>query len=92
MSTMGEEISRAELRSEVKKSEKFQPSISEFILITTAPDDAEIQREARVLERELRSTGRNISIAVWGWGHLQQEIGRHPESDQDISSRRKPIH
>ena len=36
-------VTRSELRSEVEKTRKFKPDIKEFILITTAPDDAEIQ-------------------------------------------------
>ena len=70
--------STAELRSEVEKSEAFRPAIGEFILITTAPDDAEIQKAARELENETRARGRPLTIAVWGWGRMQLEIVRYP--------------
>lgn len=47
-------VTKAELRREVKKSAAFRPSLKEFILITTAPDDAKIQEAARLLEEEVR--------------------------------------
>jgi tetratricopeptide (TPR) repeat protein len=74
----GGEVTNAELRREVTKTEKFQPSIKEFILITTSPDDANIQQSARLLEQEVQAKGRDLKIAVWGWGRLQQEIVRFP--------------
>lgn len=65
-----------ELEAEVKKTEEFQPALREFILVTTAPDDAVIQRHARLLEERIRAEGRDLSISVWGWGRVTQEIGR----------------
>jgi tetratricopeptide (TPR) repeat protein len=72
-------VTEAELRHEVKNSEKFRPALSEFILITTAPADAKIQEAARLLQIELESAGRKLSISVWGWERLQQEISRYGE-------------
>ena len=51
----GGEVTGAELKGEVEKSAEFIPSIKEFILITTAPNDEKIQRAARLLEGELRA-------------------------------------
>jgi tetratricopeptide (TPR) repeat protein len=76
----GGSVTEAELRAEVQKSAGFQPPISEFILITTAPDDAAIQRVARELDEEVRRSGRAVKISVWGWGRIQQEIVRFPEA------------
>jgi hypothetical protein len=56
----GGEVSEVELRDEVKKSEAFQPALNEFILVTTAPDDAKIQRAARLFEVEVRASGRAL--------------------------------
>jgi len=72
-------VTEAELRREVKKTEKFQPALSEFVLITTAPNDAVIQEAARGLEVEVRAAGRELSISVWGWERVQQEINRYGE-------------
>jgi tetratricopeptide (TPR) repeat protein len=76
----GRAVTKAELRREVEKSRAFEPEINEFILITTAPDDAAIQEAARLLEVEVRAQGRDLRIAVWGWETLQQEIARYPEA------------
>lgn len=72
-------VAEAELRREVKKTEKFEPALNEFILITTAPDDGVILEAARKLELEVRADGRELSISVWGWGRVQQEINRFGE-------------
>jgi tetratricopeptide (TPR) repeat protein len=72
-------VTEAELLREVKNTQKFQPDIKEFILITTAPDDADIQEKARLLEQGVRAAGRDLSISVWGWGRVQQEINRYGE-------------
>jgi len=72
-------VTEDELRREVKKTQKFKPSLKEFILITTAPNDAVIQEKARLLETEVRAAGRDLSISVWGWERVQQEINRFRE-------------
>jgi tetratricopeptide (TPR) repeat protein len=80
----GGAISKIELEAEVEASKDFVPSIREFVLVTTAPDDATIQEVARLLEGRVRAAGRDLSIAVWGWGRLQQEIGRFPEAIREF--------
>jgi len=87
----GKAVTDRELRREVKKSEAFVPAIREFILITTAPDDARIQEAARVLEAEVRSSGRDLSVAVWGWGRLQHEISRYSEAIREFHADASPF-
>ena len=87
----GGAVTNAELRREVKKSEKFRPPISEFILITTAPDDANIQQSARMLEQEVQENGHNLKISVWGWGRLQQQIVRFPEAIREFHPDASPF-
>jgi tetratricopeptide (TPR) repeat protein len=79
-SEYGGAVTKKELEAEVEKTEQFKPQLREFILVTTAPDDAAIQEAARLLEHEVRSAGRDLSIAVWGWGRVTQEIVRYPEA------------
>jgi tetratricopeptide (TPR) repeat protein len=80
----GGAVTKAELEEEIEASAKFNPSIREFILVTTAPDDAIIQEEARLLESRVRAAGRDLSIAVCGWGRVQQEIARFPEAIREF--------
>src|SRR3954468_3277723 len=70
----GGAVTEVELKREVEKSKRFKPEIHEFILITTAPDDAAIKEGARLLQQKVRAEGRDLSISVWGWGRVQQEI------------------
>jgi hypothetical protein len=80
----GGEVSEAELRAEVKKTEKFVPPIGEFILVTTAPNDEKNQRAARLLGEQLAAEGRYLVIQVWGWERVQQEINRFPEAIKEF--------
>jgi tetratricopeptide (TPR) repeat protein len=80
----GGEVTQAELRAEVKKTEEFVPPIEEFILLTTAPNDEKIQRTARLLEEELLLADRKLIIQVWGWERAQQEINRFPDAIKEF--------
>lgn len=76
----GGAVTETELKDEVEKSKQFNPALDEFILITTAQNDGKIQEAARLLERKLLAEGRSLSIAVWGWGRVEEEIGQHAEA------------
>jgi hypothetical protein len=76
----GRAVTETELIREVGKTKAFQPPLTRFVLATTADDDAGIQEKARLLEARIRAEGRDLSIEVWGWGRLQQEISRYPET------------
>lgn len=70
----GKHLSDTEVRQEVTKALGFEPSLSEFFIVTTAPDDGAMHELARVLTHELHAKGRTISVYVWGWGTLEQKI------------------
>jgi tetratricopeptide (TPR) repeat protein len=76
----GGAVTETELKDEVEKSKQFNPPLDELILITTARNDGKIQEAARLLERQLLAEGRRLSIAVWGWGRVEDEIGQHAEA------------
>jgi tetratricopeptide (TPR) repeat protein len=73
----GREVTEKELRAEVKKASNFMPTLSEFIIATTAPDDAKIQEVARTITQENESSDKPMAVNVWGWGTLQGRIGQH---------------
>jgi hypothetical protein len=73
-------VTPRELREEVEKAKNFVPPLDEFILVTTANDDEHIQQTARELEQEFAALGRRISIAVWGWKRLAEEISSFPRA------------
>ena len=76
--TYGEGVTDKELRAEVNKAFNFIPRLSEFVLVTTAPNDANIQSVARLITEENKKTGNLMTVAVWGWGELQTRISQYP--------------
>lgn len=73
----GKNITKDELREEVEKAKKFKPSIKNFILATTAPNDAEIQRVAREITVEHESTG-YFSVTVCAWDEIERKLAAYP--------------
>ena len=75
------ELTEEIVREEVTKALSFCPLLAEYFIISTAPDDAKLQKLARELELEIKSEhDRLISIQVWGWDSVQREIQRFPEA------------
>ncbi|MCX5822581.1 MAG: hypothetical protein NTY86_03520 [Deltaproteobacteria bacterium] len=79
-SNYGAKVTEKELREEVKKSRNFIPPLSEFILVTTAPDDVKIQEVARQITFENYTSGSLLEVQVWGWGNLESRISRYPQA------------
>lgn len=68
------------VKDEVLEALAFEPELTEFFIITTAPDSAPIQKVARKLEVEIKEKhNRIMSIQVWGWDTLQREIQKYPD-------------
>lgn len=76
----GHEVTEKELREEAKKASNFIPALSEFIVVTTAPDDAKIQEVSRKITQENESSDKPMAVNVWGWGTLQSRIGQFPNT------------
>lgn len=74
----GKKVTERELKKEVEKAKNFSPSISNFILATTAPDDASIQQVARELTEENKKTG-SFSVVVIGWDEILRRLKRYPD-------------
>lgn len=71
-------LTKKELHAEVEKAKTFTPRLREFIVATTAPKDAAIEREARILSERLRRK-RLFRVRVWGWEDVVQQMCRYPE-------------
>jgi len=66
-------VTESELKAEVKKAEKFNPAISEFILATTGPRDKKIQEVARIITQD--NQRKNLfSVTVWSWDDIQGRL------------------
>lgn len=75
-----DKITDNELREEVKKSKTFIPKLSEFILITTASRDQNIQKTARLITEELAKTDHPIHVSVWGWEDIEEQASKYTKA------------
>ena len=77
----GQQLEEREVREEVRKALTFRPHLSEYIIVTTAPDDTKIQALAlKLSDRVSKGRAKNLKIKVFGWGSLEREIRRYPEA------------
>lgn len=77
----GRRLEEREIREEAEKALRFKPCLSEYIIVTTAPDDATFHTLALELSTSL-SKGRekNLKVSILGWDSLEREIHRHSEA------------
>lgn len=87
----GHSLTEREVRDEVEKALGFTPTLSEYIIVTTASDDAKLQSVALELSLTLRKDrDRELSISIHGWDSLQREIRRHPEAHKAFDPSHTP--
>ena len=75
-------VTVGELEQEVAAARGFKPPLSRFILATTGPRDAKVQKRAR----ELTEPG--LAVEVWSWKDIRHELGRR----RDLLERLFPIY
>lgn len=80
-------VTEKELRDEVKKAERFRPNLREFVLVTTAVRDAEIQQIARLMTLERT----DFSVEVWGWEDIEQKVFNYPEAMRAFDPTYSPL-
>lgn len=77
----GKLLSEKEVRDEVEKAMGFNPPLSEYVIVTTAPNDSSLQSLAVALSKaKSEQLKRKIKITVYGWESLQQEIRGYREA------------
>jgi tetratricopeptide (TPR) repeat protein len=74
----GNPLTANELREEIKKAKTFDPALDVFILATTAPNDATIQKLARELTQKHKRHGL-FEVRVMGWTTLRQWVTDYPD-------------
>lgn len=70
-------LSRKDLESEVEKAKNFKPALKAFYLVSTSPDDENIQAHARNITIKHKSSGL-FTVNVIGWSELLRRATRHP--------------
>jgi len=69
-------LTKTELRNEVRKATKFRPKLAHFILATTGPRDATIQKVARELNDAAEPP---FSVQVMFWPDILDLYKKHPK-------------
>jgi Flp pilus assembly protein TadD len=71
-------VTRSDLQDEIKKALTFNPSLSRWILATTAPKDAQIERLAREIS-DNHASKNLFRVQVFGWEDLQSILANYPD-------------
>ena len=76
-----DQLTEAEIRAEVEKALTFSPPLSAYVIVTTAPDDGQLQRLAHQLSISCsESREKTLKIRILGWGSLERQIQRYPDA------------
>ncbi|ABC90793.1 hypothetical protein RHE_CH02008 [Rhizobium etli CFN 42] len=67
-----------EFDAELAKAEKFEPGLTHWTFATTAPNDATLQRHARIVSEQRVREGRFPVVAV-GWETIQAIMSGHSD-------------
>lgn len=77
----GQILTDAEVRTELEKALTFTPPLSEYFIVTTAPDDEKLQRLAHELSISAsKDRDGPLKTRIWGWGSVEREIRRYPDA------------
>ena len=87
----GKKLTADEVRKEVAEALRFRPPLSEYIIVTTAPDDANLHNLAHELSISAsKDRGMDLKVRVLGWGSLEREIRRYPRALQAFDPSHTP--
>lgn len=75
---LGSTVSAQEMLDEIAKAEMFSPPLTHWVLATTAPPDAELQKIAREVSVERERQGK-FTITVYGWSEIENLLCEYPE-------------
>jgi hypothetical protein len=74
--SLGARLTEAELIVEIGKADKFEPALEHWVLASTAPADAEIERVAREISVGRESQDK-FTVQVMGWGDIESLLFCH---------------
>ncbi len=67
-------LSVSEARTDIGRSLKIEPKLTEIYVVTTAPDDLALDKLAVEIRQEQADLGRAVQVHIWGWDELQRRI------------------
>lgn len=71
-------LTEAEVKAEVEKAKTFEPPLTEYIIATTGPKDATIEKLARKITEDHLGKGL-FTVNVFGWSDIVTRLGDYPE-------------
>jgi hypothetical protein len=71
-------LSETELNAEVAKARNFYPTLSEFVIATTTPRDANLQELARKITTDQLKQGL-FSVTIYFWDDIKDRLGEFPD-------------
>ncbi len=80
LKTGSRKLTEKEVRDEFDQALTFEPTPTEYYILTTADDDQKLQALARKLSAEQAKKGVQIAFYIWGWGSISDEAAKHPEA------------
>ncbi|MCQ1839155.1 tetratricopeptide repeat protein [Neorhizobium galegae] len=79
LKTGNRKLTEKEALGEFTEALTFEPTPSEYYILTTADDDQALQAYARKLSAEQAKKGVHIAFYIWGWGTLCDEASKFPD-------------
>jgi len=73
-----ERLTVADVDKEVTEARKFRPKLKSFYVLTTAPDDAKVQKHARLLTARQEAKGL-FDVNVLGWSEIIRRATLHED-------------
>lgn len=71
-------VSTTELEEEVNKAKNFEPNLSLFIMATSGPKDAAVEKHARQLTEKHEAEGL-FRVVVMGWRDILEKLSNHED-------------
>jgi cellulose synthase operon protein C len=78
------------VRADLQKAAAYDTQLSEYIITTTAENDAALDKLAHKLTKEFADAGRTLLVRVWGWGTLQEKIQEHQRAIDAFDPQHSP--
>jgi len=72
-------LSESEVQREVTNATAFKPTISQYIIVTSAPRDKKIQDLAMEITERHRGRGEGkFSVKIWSWDDIEELLRKTP--------------
>ncbi|NOB36308.1 hypothetical protein GTF64_17185 [Roseobacter sp. HKCCD8421] len=71
-------LTTKQIDNEVLAAEKFRPKLKSFFILTTAPDDAALQKHVRSINKKRRKR-KVFEVVLLGWGEILRRALKDPQ-------------